>query len=694
MSVRIFLSAVSSEFRSYRDQLRTDLTRHNVDVKVQEDFKDYGGVTLDKLDLYIYTCNAVVHLVGEMSGAEAKPASVEAIRIRVPDLAEKLPPLRLLQTGAGISYTQWEAWLALYHGKLLLIAQADSSAPRGPDYAPTDASRAAQQAHLARLRRIERYPGCAFTSTDNLAKHIFGSAILDLLAKEHGVEAAPLRAILQRLGEIGVPDREISARLDAAANELIELRAQLRRLTNERPELAPIRAQALALIDRGDLDGARAALSRGREAARELRQGASRNEAEFLADEARIDHLQLAYRAAAEKYSQAAALVAPVDREGEWRFITQEAGELQHHGAEFGDNEALVQAITTHRRALALAPQATTPLEWAMTQNNLGVALSVLGERESDTARLEEAVAAHRAALLELTRERLPLDWAISRGSLGRALLRLGERESDTARLEEAVAAFREALEECPRNRMPLEWAGIQNNLALALRWLGERESDTARLQEAIAAYRAALEETPRERLPQGWAGTQNNLGIILLSLGERESDKARLEEAVAAFRAALEENTRERIPLEWAGTQNNLGLALCGLGERQSDTARLKEAVAAFRAALLERTRERVPLQWAATQNNLGMALSVLGERESDTARLEEAVAAYRAALEEYTRDRVPLDWGMTQNNLGTTLRTLGGWERDTARLKEALAAFRAALLERTRERVPLHGP
>jgi hypothetical protein len=43
MSVKIFLSTVSDEFRAYRDALRTDLTRHNVEVKVQEDFKDLGS---------------------------------------------------------------------------------------------------------------------------------------------------------------------------------------------------------------------------------------------------------------------------------------------------------------------------------------------------------------------------------------------------------------------------------------------------------------------------------------------------------------------------------------------------------------------------------------------------------------------------------------------------------------------------
>jgi hypothetical protein len=37
--------------------------------------------------------------------------------------------------------------------------------------------------------------------------------------------------------------------------------------------------------------------------------------------------------------------------------------------------------------------EALSALEWARTQNNLGLALIKLGERESGTARLEEAAA-------------------------------------------------------------------------------------------------------------------------------------------------------------------------------------------------------------------------------------------------------------------------------------------------------------
>jgi hypothetical protein len=185
LSVKIFLSAVSNEFRAYRDQLRSDLTRHNVEVKVQEDFKDLGGDTLDKLDVYIAHCGAVVHLVGNITGADPGERELRALLAKYPYLTGTLPPLgEALKNGIPVSYTQWEAWLALSHDKLLLVAKAAETAERGPNYAPTDVSCAAQAAHLARLEAVNRFPGHTFTGPADLAKHIAYTAILDLLAKE------------------------------------------------------------------------------------------------------------------------------------------------------------------------------------------------------------------------------------------------------------------------------------------------------------------------------------------------------------------------------------------------------------------------------------------------------------------------------------------------------------------------------
>jgi len=69
-----------------------------------------------------------------------------------------------------------------------------------------------------------------------------------------------------------------------------------------------------------------------------------------------------------------------------------------------------------------------------------------------------------------MDRERVPLDWALSQNNLGLALASLGQRESGTEKLVDAVAAYREALKEQTRERVPLDWARTQSNLGIALR--------------------------------------------------------------------------------------------------------------------------------------------------------------------------------------------------------------------------------
>jgi tetratricopeptide (TPR) repeat protein len=62
----------------------------------------------------------------------------------------------------------------------------------------------------------------------------------------------------------------------------------------------------------------------------------------------------------------------------------------------------LRKAVAALREALRERTRATVPLDWALTQNNLGNALRVQGERERGTARLREAVIAYEAALVVL----------------------------------------------------------------------------------------------------------------------------------------------------------------------------------------------------------------------------------------------------------------------------------------------------
>jgi tetratricopeptide (TPR) repeat protein len=271
--------------------------------------------------------------------------------------------------------------------------------------------------------------------------------ILAEIARDKGVEVAPLRAVLVKLGEKGVPEEDIPKRLDAAAEELIKLRTENEQLRRGPPALAAIAEEVQLLLDTGEFDDARRALARGREAARALRMDASRYEAAFLAQEARVDDLQLAYRVAAAKFAEAATLIAPFDTEQQWHFLLAQAGELYKQGEEFGDNDALAEAINVLRRCLVLAPRSERPLDWAGTQYNLGNALRGLGERESGTARLEEAVVSYREALQELTRVRVPFSWAQIQENLAVVWRAFFDKDHQLRHLDDALEAVELALE-------------------------------------------------------------------------------------------------------------------------------------------------------------------------------------------------------------------------------------------------------
>jgi len=520
---------------------------------------------------------------------------------------------------------------------------------------------------------------------------------IEALSTELGKDRFAIRLALRQLGAASeeIPDEQLGRRLLESTESFERVaRAALPDLEDPRITQTFQRGQEALRAEDPDPQAADAcfeqvadlALAQARQAeALEAQAAAARERSQSVAAEAVAQRAQLAlarfaYRQAAVWFAEAAQLLPAARLEQALAFREEATSALYKQGLELGDNAALREAVVAYRDALKERTRERVPLDWATTQNKLGNALSVLGERESGTWRLEEAVEAYRDALKERTHERVPLDWATTQNNLGTALRALGERESGTWRLEEAVEAYRDALKELTHERVPLDWAMTQNNLGTALSVLGEREIGTRRLEEAVEAYRDALKELTHERVPLEWAMTQNNLGNALRALGEREIGTGRLEEAVEAYRDALKEYTRERVPLDWATTQNNLGNALRALGERESGTGRLEEAVEAYRDALKEYTRERVPLQWATTQNNLGNALRALGERESGTGRLEEAVAACRDALKELTHERVPLDWAKTQNNLGNALSVLGERESGTGRLEEAVQAYRDA--------------
>ncbi len=151
---RVFISCVSAEFKNYRESLRKNITNNWREVKVQEDFTVGGGSLLEKLDDYIQRCQAIIHLIGEDCGSKAKPAEVRDLLARYPDFKAVLP--ELADGVDNYSYTQWEAYLAIYHKVPCYNYIADTNSKRESDWTAKPEQQQAQQAHQNRLKILGR----------------------------------------------------------------------------------------------------------------------------------------------------------------------------------------------------------------------------------------------------------------------------------------------------------------------------------------------------------------------------------------------------------------------------------------------------------------------------------------------------------------------------------------------------------
>ena len=167
---RVFVSCVPDDFEQpgapfpgLRSRLRDCLIRADCDVKVQEDLRRTGDVdTLEQLDGYIRHCAAVIHLVGATPGTVAIQKAVADYIVAEPDFLIMHADVRAtLGDCVDLTYTQWEAYIALHHGVPLFVYVTDQGA-------------AGQPRHLERLRLAGRYDGVTIHEPADLLDQMIG----------------------------------------------------------------------------------------------------------------------------------------------------------------------------------------------------------------------------------------------------------------------------------------------------------------------------------------------------------------------------------------------------------------------------------------------------------------------------------------------------------------------------------------
>ena len=280
--------------------------------------------------------------------------------------------------------------------------------------------------------------------------------------------------------------------------------------------------------------------------------------------------------------------------------------------------EILPKALEGALPAVQDLPLDLTSRERAAVRACFGNVASTAAVQQGSLDLYQVAAQSYRAALESLSREESPLEWAITNKNLGVVLQAIGERTDDAETLDAAIDSFNSALKVLTRLQYPGQWATIQNRLGLVLYKMDLRTGDIELVKHAISSFQSALQVFTRTEWPSRWADVMNNFAQAAQMLGGQMRSVELLKKSVEACRGVLEVRTKERSPVLWAATQNNLGSALFLLGQVTQDAAYVEGAAVAFGRALDAYKEHGADRMAALTRKNLARAENLLADGPS----------------------------------------------------------------------------
>ncbi len=356
-----------------------------------------------------------------------------------------------------------------------------------------------------------------------------------------------------------------------------------------------------------------------------------------------------------------------------------------------------IQSRDSLRRSAAYFQQALTewsrdrfPLEWAMTQTNLGATLEISAASEMNEDTLQKALDSYNAALEVYRAHSDDLDVAGMHYRAGSMLEEMARRTGDSGDLQKAIDSYRAALAGYDVRSHPLMWAAVQRRLGRSLSLLADQRGDPAIEAQAIEAFRASLGVYERRRDSLSWVLVQEELAGELANLGRATSNRAYVKQSVAMIQNVLENFPRDSDPALWAELQTTLGHGLMILGLLESNASTLQQAGAAYTAALSALSPDRNPVAWMEAEDGLAETFLDLGHRTADKYYFELSVQHYRQALKAFSRERNPIPWAWEKYNLAGALFDLGSTENGNAHLLESVQCYRDALSVLSREKNP----
>ena len=347
----------------------------------------------------------------------------------------------------------------------------------------------------------------------------------------------------------------------------------------------------------------------------------------------------------------------------------------------------LEKAAAAYRDALPSSRE-EAPLEWAATQNNLGILFSELGERETGTD-----VFWRRSRRLDKAAQGIPRD---SCRSIGRCCRTISARadaawrtpdSSDSARAQSPPTAAHSRIH-AGQGARPMVDDPEQSEFCLVA--LAEREQGSDAIRKASGAFEAALSSGPANARRSNGRMTEMMLGNALQMLGVREHVPKRrwrsrpppTRPPCANSRASACRSTGpccriiwQRAVVAWRDDQ-----ATPARWRRSARSKRARQAHAGAGAAGLGGDQERISAPSTARS----------ASRTATRRALRKAIALLRGRADRSARASARRTMGGHARHLGNAWMLLSYRDGGEEALLQAVAAYEASLLDPKREQVP----
>jgi tetratricopeptide (TPR) repeat protein len=168
-----------------------------------------------------------------------------------------------------------------------------------------------------------------------------------------------------------------------------------------------------------------------------------------------------------------------------------------------GELQYLYQAINALKASLEERSPDKSLTRWTGTQLNLANVFLATAQFEDNDANLQSANFIYDLIIspeLRMADARL---WAIAQNNHGLVLLALADKEIGLSNLTRALDAFTEALEVTNLDEAPFDWASFKGNLGVALLKMGDRKRTLDAYQGASEEFMDALKVITKEQNPK-----------------------------------------------------------------------------------------------------------------------------------------------------------------------------------------------